>query len=52
MFRGWEGNRRSGVALATRQRLQWVIHLPDSRLRKADDHPAYASYGLCHSLPL
>jgi len=24
---GWEGNRRSGVALATRHSLQWFIHL-------------------------
>ena len=24
---GWEGNRRSGVALAMRQRLKWFIHL-------------------------
>jgi len=23
----WEGNRRAGVALATRRRLQWFIHL-------------------------
>jgi len=23
----WEGNRRSGVALAMRHRLQWFIHL-------------------------
>jgi len=25
---GWEGNRRSGVALAMRHGLQWFIHLP------------------------
>jgi len=24
---GWEGNRRSDVALAMRHRLQWFIHL-------------------------
>ena len=24
---GWKGNRRSGVALAMRHRLQWFIHL-------------------------
>jgi len=23
----WEGNRRSGVALAMRHRLKWFIHL-------------------------
>jgi len=36
---GWEGNRRSGVALAIRHRLQWFIHL---RPRQGDEHPAYA----------
>jgi len=32
----WEGNRRSGVALAMRHRLQWFIHLyiRSSRLNK------------------
>jgi len=24
---GWEGNRRSDIALAMRHRLQWFIHL-------------------------
>jgi len=24
---GWEGNRRSGVALAMRHKLQWFMHL-------------------------
>jgi len=28
MLYGWEGNCRSGVALAMRHRLQWFIHLP------------------------
>jgi len=36
---GWEGNRRSGVALATRHRLQWFIHLQAYGLRKGDEHP-------------
>jgi len=27
MFGDWEGNRRSGVALAMRRRLKWFIHL-------------------------
>ena len=27
MLCGWEGNRRSSVVLAMRQRLQWFIHL-------------------------
>ena len=37
---GWEGNRRSGIALATRHRLQWFIRLPTRGLRKGDKHPA------------
>ena len=24
---GWEGNRRSGVTLAMRHRLQWFLHM-------------------------
>ena len=39
MLCGWEGNRRSGVALAMRHRLHWFIHL---RPRQGDEHPAYA----------
>jgi len=39
---GWEGNRRSGVALAMRHRLQWFIHLRAHGLRQGDGHPAYA----------
>ena len=38
---GWEGNRRSGVALATRHRLQWFIHLPAQGPRKREKYPAY-----------
>ena len=38
---GWEGNRRSGVALAMRHRLQWIIQLRAHGLRKGDAHPAY-----------
>ena len=38
---GWEGNRRSGVALAMRQTS--VVYPPTgSRPRQADEHPAYA----------
>ena len=33
----WEGNRRSGVALAMRHRLQWFIYLRAQGLRKADE---------------
>jgi len=28
---GWEGNRRSGVALAMRHELKWFIHLRAQR---------------------
>jgi len=47
---GWEGNRRSGVALAMRYRLQWFIHLRAQGLRKGDEHPAYTpqSWGTAH----
>ena len=38
---GWEGNRRSGVALAIRQRLWWLIHLRAHGQKKGDEHPAY-----------
>jgi len=38
---GWEGNRRSGVALAMRHRLRRFIHLRADGLRKGDEHPAY-----------
>ena len=49
---GWEGNRRSGVALATRHRLKWIIHLPAHGLRKGDEHPAYTHHGGMAHLPL
>jgi len=39
MLCGWEGNRRSGVALAMRHRLQWFIQLRAHGLRKGDEHP-------------
>ena len=38
---GWEGNRRSGVALVMRHRLQWFIHLRAHGLRHWNEHPAY-----------
>jgi len=41
----WEGNRRSGVALAMRHRLQWFIHL------RGDEHRAYSPYGIWHISP-
>jgi len=45
---GWEGNRRSGVALAMRHRLQWFIQLWAHGLRKGDEHPAYTPHGVWH----
>jgi len=39
--RSWECNRRSGVALVMRHRLQWFIHLRAHGLRKVDKHLAY-----------
>jgi len=46
---GWGGNRRSGVALAMRHRLQWFIHLRAHGLRKGDEHSAYTPRGVWHS---
>ena len=43
---GWEGNRRSGVALAMRHRLLWFIHLRAHGLKREDEHPAYTHYVL------
>jgi len=45
----WEGNRRSGVALVMRHRLQWFIRLRAHGLRKGDEHPAYTRRGVWHS---
>ena len=47
---GWEGNRRSGVALAMLHRNQRFIHLRAYGLRKADEHPAYTPRGVWHTL--
>jgi len=36
----WEGNRRSGVALATRQTLKWFIHSrPKAQVREMSTPP-------------
>jgi len=45
---GWEGNRRSGVALAMRHRLQWFIHLRVHDLMKGDEHPTYTPHWVLH----
>jgi len=43
----WEGNRRSGMALAMRHRLQWLaLHLRAHGLRKGDEHPAYTPHAV------
>ena len=47
---GWEGNRRSGVALAMRHRLQWFIRLRAHGPRKGDEHPAYTPHRVQHTL--
>ena len=36
---GWEGNRRSGVALGVRHRLQWFIHLQAHGLDRETSTP-------------
>ena len=46
MPNGWEGNRRSGVALAMRHRIKWFIYLRAHSLRKGDEHPAYTVLGV------
>jgi len=51
MLRGWEGNRRSGIALAMRHGLKWFIHLRAQRPRVGDEHPAYAPAGAWLPLP-
>jgi len=48
--KGWEGNRRSGVALAMRHRLQWFIHLRAHGLRKADEPTLLVAMALLYSL--
>ena len=46
---GWEGNCRSGIALAMHHRLEWFIHIGAHGLSKGDGHPADAFRG--HFLP-
>jgi len=48
---GWEGNRRSGVALAMHHRLEWFIHLRAQVLSKGDEHPANTPHWVWNSLP-
>jgi len=41
----WKGNRRSGVALAMRHRLEWFINLRAEGLSKGDEHPTNTPHG-------
>ena len=41
----WEGNRRSGVALAVHHRLKWFIHLRAHGLSKGDEHSTNTHHG-------
>jgi len=50
--RGWEGNRRSDVALALRDTLQCFIHVRAHGIRKADDHRVYTAGAVSHALSL
>ena len=50
MFRDWEGNRRSGVALAMRHRLEWFIHLRAQGLSEGDDYSTNTPHGVWYSL--
>jgi len=43
---GWEGNRRSGVALAMRHRLQWFVHLRAHGLDREMSTPTTLSCGV------
>jgi len=43
MLCGWEGNRRSGVALAMRHRLSGISTYGINGLGKGDEHHAYAA---------
>jgi len=50
VFCGWEGNLRSGVALAMRHRLEWFIHLRAQGLSDGDDYPTNTPHGVWYSL--
>jgi len=46
----WEGNCRSGVALAMRHKLQWFIHLWAQGLCKGDEPTLLMGYGTLYLL--
>jgi len=43
---GWEGNRRSGVALAIRHRLKWFDHQRAQGPSKGDENPTNTHHGV------
>jgi len=51
MLCGWEGNCRSGVALAVRHRLSGIATYRLSGLWQGDEHPAYSPFGIATPLP-
>ena len=48
---GWEDNRRSGVTLAMRHRLQCFIHLRAQGLGKGDEPTLLMGYGALYTHP-
>jgi len=48
----WDGNCRSVVALAMRQRLKWFILRRAKGPSKGDEHPTNTLHGVWYSLPL
>jgi len=54
MFCRWEGNRRSGIALAMNHRLKWCSNLWVQGLSKEDENTIKTPRGVWHrySLPL
>jgi len=52
MLRGWEGNRRSGVALVLRHRLRGISTYGLNGLEKGDEHAAQALFGVLQNLYL
>jgi len=47
----WEGNPRSGVALAMYHRLKRFIYLRAQGLTKGDEHPTNTLHRVWYSLP-
>jgi len=47
---GWEGNRRSGVAMVIHHKLCGISIYGLNGLRKVDEHPAYVPLVVWHPL--